>query len=37
VSYVDYFASTFSKKLTHEVSIKKTLEEEGVERHKCVY
>ncbi len=31
-SYVDYFVSTFSKKLKHDVDIKKALEEERLER-----
>ncbi len=33
-NYVDYFTTTFSKKLDHEVNIKKLLEDERVERQK---
>jgi AbrB family looped-hinge helix DNA binding protein len=32
--YVTYFRSTYSKKLTHELDIKKMLEEERIERHR---
>ena len=35
-SYVEYFTSTFSKKLHREVNIKRLLEEERVERHKRI-
>lgn len=35
--YVTYFRSTYSKKLDHEIDIKKLLEEERVERHKRVH
>jgi len=35
-SYVDYFTTTYSKKLDHEVNIKKLLEEERVGRQKRV-
>jgi AbrB family looped-hinge helix DNA binding protein len=33
-NYVDYFTTTYSKKLDHEVNIKKLLEEERVGRQK---
>ncbi len=36
-SYADYFTSTFSKKLNHEVDIKKILEEELIERQERVH
>jgi AbrB family looped-hinge helix DNA binding protein len=36
-SYVDYFTTTYSKKLDHEVNIKKLLEEERIERQKRVH
>ena len=35
-SYVDYFTTTYSKKLDHEVSIKKLLEDEPVGRQKRI-
>lgn len=35
-SYVEYFASTYSKKLGGEVDIKRLLEEEWIERHKRI-
>jgi AbrB family looped-hinge helix DNA binding protein len=36
-SYVDYFTSTYSKKLDHEVNIKKLLEEERIGRQKHIH
>jgi len=36
-SYVDYFVSTYSKKLTREVGIKKVLEAEPLERHQRLH
>ena len=36
-SYVEYFASTYSKKLDHEVKVKKLLEEERIERLKRLH
>lgn len=36
-SYVDYFTTTYSRKLNHEVNIKKLLEEERVGRHERVH
>jgi AbrB family looped-hinge helix DNA binding protein len=35
-SYVEYFTTTYSKKLDHEVNFKKLLEEETVERQNRV-
>jgi len=36
-SYVDYFATTYSRKLNHEVSIRKLLEEERIDRLKRLH
>jgi len=35
-SYVEYFTATYSKKLNHEVNIKKILEEERIERQERI-
>ena len=35
-SYTDYFTATLSKKLDHEVSIKRLLEEERLDRQKHI-
>lgn len=35
-SYVEYFASTYSKKLRNEVNVKRLFEEEEIERHKRI-
>ncbi len=36
-SYVDYFITTFSKKLEHEVNVKSVIEGEEIERTKRVH